>query len=748
MNIPFEFNTSQFIKQGQDAELNDVVCNDLSVNGVLTYNESIVSKNKTINGDLRVFGDTSLNTLNVSGLMRPSAQILDGNIVGNDKNISGLNNITSSEGTIDTLTTTNLNTTDVSCRSLYIENVTSNSRFITMEDDFNRDIASFTQKSISGINADGVDLSMVGYGGSNTEILFSTDPDTNSYIDVANFGIGTKTPSTKLEVSGGMKGTDLTITNDLSINTLGFAKQMGINVVNDENYGFGNNVLRIAGHTNITNFTDDMTDQKTAQLVIGKVADNQYIKFKTEKTGTDIGASSIDFKNINSEDYASLNYLAFKNDDTQVGYINSAGKMRMKQLEVKIDSNDGTYMNFRDNAGDLPANDIMTFRSGVDPSEFPSAHFIDISAVGDYSAGNSEIFLSTDKTKASYIDVSFVGIRTTTPQGHLHVDCNDDDSGAGLNFIFNDKQLYIENDPNSTGNERRRIVADSVGGDILFKIICNLGTGDTRNVDVFDGNMERNPNFGVENQDFKGQRWVCRHPEIGENDSTEQAFQLRAFGSTTSQTGLFDYYYDGDAEFSGTLTQGSDKRLKENIVDANTTNLISDFQKLRFVNFNMIADKTKLKKLGVLAQDLQNIYPSAVKERKIRDDDDNEIDTRLSVKYEVLYLKSCMLVQHLLTENEAIKTRLTATDTRISELESLIASNKTSVDLSINSLDISINNLQNEITNNKTSTDISINSLENIIINNKDTIDISINTLSSQVVVNKNLLLTLVNDNT
>jgi hypothetical protein len=456
----------------------------------------------------------------------------------------------------------------------------------------------------------------------------------------------------------------LRVEGDASFNSNVYAKQMGVNVVNDENYATGNNILRIAGHTNITNFVDDMTQTDTAQLVLGKVADNQYIKFKTEKTGTGIGASSIDFDNINA-DATDVNYLAFKNDGDQVGYINNDGKMRMKQLEVKIDDNDATYMNFRDNAGDLPANDIMTFRSGIDSGEFPSAHFIDISAVGDYGAGNTEIFLSTDKTKASYIDVSFVGIRTTTPQGHLHVDCNDDDSGAGLNFIFNDKQLYIENDPNTTNNERRRIVADSVGGDILFKVICNLGTGDTRNVDVFDGNMERNPNFGVENTNYKGQRWVCRQPEIGESDATEQAFQLRAFGSASSQTGLFDYYYDGDAEFSGTLTQGSDKRLKENIVDANTTNLVSDFQKLRFVNFNMIADKTKLKKLGVLAQDLQNIYPSAVKERKIRDDDDNQIDTRLSVKYEVLYLKSCMLVQHLLTENEVLKTRLTNLESQV-----------------------------------------------------------------------------------
>ena len=468
-----------------------------------------------------------------------------------------------------------------------------------------------------------------------------------------------------------LTATDLSATNisstDLSINTLGFAKQMGINVVNSESYATGNNVLRIAGHMNVTNFVDDMTQTNTAQLVLGKVSDNQYIKFKTEKTGTGIGASSIDFENINA-DATGVDYLNFKNNGSSTGaYLYKDGRFRATQLDLQVEDNTGTYINFRDNVGDTAANDVGTIKSGVDPSEFPSAHFVDISFCGDYNAGNTEIFLSTDKNKASYIDVSNVGINTKTPQGDLDI------STSGLNFIFNDKQFFLQNDPNiTTGTlERRRIVADSTGGNILFKLISNLSTSDTRNIDVFDGNMERTSasGFRPENQDYKGQRWVCRHPAIAENDATEQAFQLRAFGSASSQTGLFEYYYDGDAEFSGTLTQGSDKRLKENITDANTTNLVSDFQKLRFVNFNMIADKTKLKKLGILAQDLQKIYPSAVKERKIRDDDDNEIDTRLSVKYEVLYLKSCMLVQHLLTENETLKSRLDDLETRLSALE-------------------------------------------------------------------------------
>jgi len=534
--------TSGILNLGSTILNSNIVGNSKNISGLnkLTSSTGNIIDFSCANLDVSLnanFADiTATGTKNfTTGLLNLGSTILNSNIVGNSHNITGLNNITSSEGTIDTLTTTNLNTTDVSCRSLYIENVTSNSRFITMEDDFNRDIASFTQKSISGINADGVDLSMVGYGGANTEILFSTDPDTNSYINVANFGIGTKTPSTKLQVSGGIKGTDLTITNDISCN----------------------NDLDVQG---IGTFKD---------IVV-----------------TDTGTTG--------------------------GSIVLTG-----ELTINTPS-------FYGGTSVLKVNNVSYFNSNV--------------GIGKDAASNP-----------------------------LHI------STSGQDFIFNDKQIYLQNDPNiTTGTqERRRIVADSTGENILFKLISNLGTGDTTTVDIFDGNMERTSanGFRPENQNFKGQRWVCRQPAIGENDATEQAYQLRAFGSASSQTGLFEYYYDGDAEFSGTLTQGSDKRLKENIVDANTTNLVSDFQKLRFVNFNMIADKTKLKKLGILAQDLQKIYPSAVKERKIRDDDDNEIDTRLSVKYEVLYLKSCMLVQHLLTENETLKSRLDVLESRLSALE-------------------------------------------------------------------------------
>ena len=293
-NVPFgTVNTRLFIKKGQDARLNDVVCNDLSVNGTLTYKEAIVVEDKTINGYLRVEGDASFNS-----------------------------------------------------------NV--------------------------------------------------------------------------------------------------YAKQMGVNVVNDEAYASGNNMLKVAGHMNIDNFTADTgSSTNTAQLVIGKVANDQYIKFKTEKTGTGIGASSIDFNNVNASP-TDVNYLAIKHNDSQVGYINEDGKIRMKQVEVKIDSNDGTYMNFRDNAGDTNANDIVTFKSGIDSGEFPSAHFCDFSMCGDYATNPSEILLTTDKTKYNYIDVSFVGLNTRTPRLQLDVS---GDTYSKVGVFGSDGNLVIDTIASTYGTE-------------------------------------------------------------------------------------------------------------------------------------------------------------------------------------------------------------------------------------------------------------------------------------------------------
>jgi arsenate reductase-like glutaredoxin family protein len=59
----------------------------------------------------------------------------------------------------------------------------------------------------------------------------------------------------------------------------------------------------------------------------------------------------------------------------------------------------------------------------------------------------------------------------------------------------------------------------------------------------------------------------------------------------------------------------SDRTIKENITEARKS-YIDDLTKLQVVNYNYIADETKSKKLGFIAQDVEKIFPSIITEDK------------------------------------------------------------------------------------------------------------------------------------
>jgi hypothetical protein len=104
----------------------------------------------------------------------------------------------------------------------------------------------------------------------------------------------------------------------------------------------------------------------------------------------------------------------------------------------------------------------------------------------------------------------------------------------------------------------------------------------------------------------------------------------------------------------------SDIKLKENIVDA--TPKLEQLNRVRVVNFNLKSSPEQ-KQLGVIAQELENIFPGMVDEINDRDADGNVLETKTkSVKYSVFVP---MLIKAM-QEQQAIIETLTA---RISALE-------------------------------------------------------------------------------
>jgi hypothetical protein len=256
-------------------------------------------------------------------------------------------------------------------------------------------------------------------------------------------------------------------------------------------------------------------------------------------------------------------------------------------------------------------------------------------------------------------------------------------TNTGINYKFKGDGLVFDNYSPETffgTNEKRRLTfkntrISATDPEVLFKGFSQLGTGATRGCHLFIGNFTRlSTGFQCENQSYNGNKFEFFHPPIG--GSTNDLFKLQGFNTAGSLAPNNDFSaqmkfsYNGNLNISGTLTESSDRRIKENIVDANTSNLIEDFKKIRFVNYNLINDKEKIKKLGCIAQDLELIYPSCVIDYPNYEDDEQEILNEdipyiKQIKYQPLYIKSMMVNQYLLNKIDELEERLAVLENQI-----------------------------------------------------------------------------------
>ncbi len=67
----------------------------------------------------------------------------------------------------------------------------------------------------------------------------------------------------------------------------------------------------------------------------------------------------------------------------------------------------------------------------------------------------------------------------------------------------------------------------------------------------------------------------------------------------------------GSIEYTGTITDVSDRRLKENL--KSVENVLTRLQKLQAYTYNMKDDQEKVREYGLIAQELQEVFPEMVK---------------------------------------------------------------------------------------------------------------------------------------
>jgi hypothetical protein len=128
-------------------------------------------------------------------------------------------------------------------------------------------------------------------------------------------------------------------------------------------------------------------------------------------------------------------------------------------------------------------------------------------------------------------------------------------------------------------------------------------------------------------------------------------------GSAVTDNSLFIYTNGNVVNTNNSYGAISDAKLKENVTDA--TPKLDKLNQVRIVNFNMIGDEQK--QIGVIAQELEQVFPGMVNESPDRDAEGNDLGTTTkSVKYSVFVPMLIKAMQEQQVLIEQLKARLDA----------------------------------------------------------------------------------------
>lgn len=186
-----------------------------------------------------------------------------------------------------------------------------------------------------------------------------------------------------------------------------------------------------------------------------------------------------------------------------------------------------------------------------------------------------------------------------------------------------------------SSSEDLTLNADGVGSDV---VIQSNGTTHMRiNSDGTIGVAVDPLGFVQFGMQINGQLWFA----VWEDDAGTDKFAVASSGNVLNANNVY-----------GAL---SDIKLKENVVD--TSDKLEDLKRVQIRNYNFIGDSQK--QIGVIAQELETVFPSMVEEYPDLDEDGNDLGTvTKSVKYSVFVPILIKSLQEQQTIIEDLKTRI------------------------------------------------------------------------------------------
>jgi hypothetical protein len=308
-------------------------------------------------------------------------------------------------------------------------------------------------------------------------------------------------------------------------------------------------------------------------------------------------------------------------------------------------------------------NGIGSFGDGT--AAAPTITFGNELTVGLFRANNATLGFSTGGSERMRIDSSgnlLVGTTSSTVSGQGTNGIVVSRSGAGL-FTLNNtnnthqawQHLIYDSGLGAAGAYSiGQIVNGSTGGlaggpftPILNMAIPSAASNTAKVTIDSSGNLcVGRSSVGV------GDRFVVQTISsgtimLGYNSSATNTFQILDSGNVRNTNNSY-----------GAI---SDAKMKENVVDA--TPKLEKLNQVRVVNFNLIGDEQK--QIGVIAQELEQIFPSMVEESPDRDVDGNDLGTvTKSVKYSVFVPMLIKAMQEQQALIQDLTTRLAALEAK------------------------------------------------------------------------------------
>jgi hypothetical protein len=138
-------------------------------------------------------------------------------------------------------------------------------------------------------------------------------------------------------------------------------------------------------------------------------------------------------------------------------------------------------------------------------------------------------------------------------------------------------------------------------------------------------------------------------------------------GTSLTTNNIFIYGNGNIQNTNNSYGAMSDVKLKENIIDA--TPKLADLMQVKVRNYNLKNDQTH-KQIGVIAQELEQVFPAMIEESNDKDFEGNELGTKTkAVKYSVFVPMLIKAIQELKAINDTQAETINALTARIEALE-------------------------------------------------------------------------------